>query len=68
MIIVKIYKSKAWYLAGKTVAIEWEKCIKQLKYYFSNSNKIKEKIITGEIIDTPYLTLQRDRRRSKRVF
>ena len=65
MIVVRIYKNNAWYLAGKVNVIKWENCIKRLKYYFSNINKIKEKIITGETIDLPYVTLQRDRRINK---
>lgn len=63
MIIVRTYKDNAWYLAGITTAIEWEKCTKRLKYYFSNVKKIKEKILTGKIIDTPYVIFQRDRRK-----
>lgn len=63
MIMVRTYKGNAWYLADITNAIEWEKCIKQLKYYFSNVKKIKEKIFDGKIIDTPYVIFQRDRRK-----
>jgi len=62
MIVVKTYKSNAWYLTGITTAIEWEKCIKQLKYYFSNINRVKEKILAGEILNTPYTIFQKDRR------
>ncbi|GAH19009.1 unnamed protein product, partial [marine sediment metagenome] len=40
-----------------------EKCTKQLKCYFSNVNKVKEKILAGKIIDTPYVIFQRDRRK-----
>jgi len=65
MIMVKTYKSNAWYLAGITTAIEWEKCIKQLKYYFSNINRVKEKILAGEILNTPYTIFQKDRRVNK---
>ena len=69
MIVVKTYKSNAWYLTGITTAIEWEKCIKQLKYYFSNINRVKEKILAGEILNTPYTIFQRDRRiiKEKRI-
>jgi len=62
MIIVKIFKDNAWYLAGITTAVNFENCIKQLRYYFANIIKVKEKINAGEIIDLPYLTLQRDRK------
>ena len=65
MIVVRIYKNNAWYLAGKIKVIEWENCIKRLKLYFSDINKIKKKIIAGEIIDLPYLTFQKDRRINK---
>jgi len=62
MIIVKIFKDNAWYLAGITIAVNFENCKKQLSYYFANIIKVKERIIAGEIIDLPYLTLQKDRR------
>ena len=65
MIVVRIFKDNAQYLAGITTAANFENCIKQLKYYFSNIIKVKEKIIAGEIIDLPYLTFQRDRRINK---
>ena len=61
MITVKIFKDNAWYLAGITTAVNFENCKKQLSYYFTNIIKVKERIIAGEIIDSPYLTLQRDR-------
>lgn len=65
MIVVRTYKGNARYLlTGITTALEWEKCIKQLKYYFSNIKEIKEKILTGKIIDTPYAIFQRDRRKN----
>lgn len=63
MIVVRTHKSNARYLAGITTAVEWEKCIKQLKCYFSNVKEIKEKILTGKIIDTPYAIFQHDRRK-----
>jgi len=47
MIVVKTYKSNAWYLAGITTAIEWENCIKRLKYYFPDVNKVREKILAA---------------------
>jgi hypothetical protein len=65
MIVVRIFKNNAWYLAGKINVIEWENCIKRLKLYFSDINKIKKKIIAEEIIDLPYLTFQKNRRVNK---
>jgi len=69
MIVVRIFKDNAWYLAGIATAVNFENCIKQLRYYYANIIKVKEKIIAGGIIDLPYLTLQRDRRvnQEKRV-
>jgi len=65
MIVVRTYKSNAWYLASITTAIEWEDCIKQLKYYFSSINRVREKILAGEILNTPYTIFQRGRRINK---
>ena len=65
MIAVKIFKDNAWHLAGITTAVNFENCKKQLSYYFANIIKVKERIIAGEIINLPYLTLQRDRRVNK---
>ncbi|MBA7545367.1 hypothetical protein ES705_37733 [subsurface metagenome] len=62
MIVVRIFKNNAWYLAGIATAVNFENCIKQLGYYFANIIKVKEMINAGEIIDLPYLTFQRDRR------
>jgi len=62
MIMIKIFKDNAGYLAGINTAVNLENCKKQLSYYFANIIKVKERIIAGEIIDLPYLTLQRDKR------
>jgi len=62
MLVVKIFKDNAWYLAGIATAVNFENCVKQLKYYYADIIKVKERIIAGKIIDLPYLTLQRDRR------
>jgi len=59
--VIKTYKSSQ-YLDGITIAVNFKNCIKQLRYYFENIKKIKEKILAGKIIDLPYLILQRDRR------
>ena len=62
MIVVSIFKENAGSVAGFTSAINFENRKKWLGLYFSDLKKIKEKILTGEIIDIPYLTLQKDRR------
>jgi len=66
MIVIKIYKNNALYLAGKISVVRWEKCAKQLKLYFPDIEKIRDKITKGEIIDIPYMTLQKDRRIHKK--
>jgi len=65
MIVVKIFKDNARKFANLTSAVNFEACKRRLRLYFSDLEKVKEKIITGEIIDFPYLTLQRDRRVNK---
>jgi len=62
MIIVKIFKDNAKKFANLVTAITFEACKRQLRLYFPDLKKVKERIIAGEIIDLPYLTLQRDRR------
>ena len=66
MIVVSIFKENAGSIAGFTSAINFENRKKWLGLYFSNLKKIKEKILAGEIIDIPYLTLQKDRRVNKK--
>ncbi len=48
-----------------TSAVNFEACRKRLKLYFSDLEKVKQKIIAGEIINLPYVTLQKDRRIKK---
>jgi len=69
MILVKIFKDNAKKFANLVAAVNFETCKRQLRLYFSDLEKVKERIIAGEIIDLPYLTLQRDRRvnQEKRV-
>ncbi|MBA7552391.1 hypothetical protein ES705_44952 [subsurface metagenome] len=62
MIVVKIFKDNAKKFANLITAVTFESCKKRLRLYFSDLEKVKERIISGEIIDLPYLTLQRDRR------
>ena len=68
MVIVAIFKENAGSIAGLTSAITFENCRKRLRLYFSDLKKIKEKIIAGEIINLPYLTLQKDRRINKKMI
>jgi len=62
MIVVRIFKDNAKKFANLVAAVNFEACKRRLRLYFSNLEKVKEKIIAGGIIDLPYLTLQRDRR------
>jgi len=62
MIVVRIFKDNARKIVNLTTAVTFEACKRRLRLYFSNLEKVKKRIIAGEIIETPYLTLQRDRR------
>jgi len=62
MIVVRIFKDNAKKFANLVAAVNFEACKRRLRLYFSNLEKVKERIIAGKIIDIPYLTLQRDRR------
>lgn len=62
MIVVKIFKDNAKKFANLTSAVNFESCKKRLRLYFSDLKKVKERIMAGEIINLPDLTLQRDRR------
>ncbi|RXG66076.1 hypothetical protein ES695_04830, partial [Candidatus Atribacteria bacterium 1244-E10-H5-B2] len=62
MIVVKIFKDNAKKFANLITAVTFESCKKRLRLYFSDLEKVKERIISGEIIDLPHMTLQRDRR------
>lgn len=62
MIVVRIFKENAGKFAHLTAAVTFESCKRRLRLYFSDLEKVKERIIAGEIIDLPYLTFQRDRR------
>ena len=69
MIVVRIFKENARKIAHLTATVDFEACKRRLKLYFSDLEKVKERIIAGKIIDLPYLTFQRDRRanQEKRV-
>ena len=62
MLVIGIFKENAGNIAGLTSVITFEDCKKRLRLYFSDLKKIKKKITTGEMIDIPYITLQKDRR------
>ncbi|MBA7689968.1 hypothetical protein ES703_98487 [subsurface metagenome] len=62
MIVVKIFKDNAEKFKNLTSAVTFESCKSRLRFYFSNLGKVKERILSGEIINLPYLTLQKDRR------
>ncbi|MBA7575936.1 hypothetical protein ES695_05895 [Candidatus Atribacteria bacterium 1244-E10-H5-B2] len=62
MIVVRIFKENAKKFANLVAAVTFEACKRRLRFYFSNLEGVKERIIAGKIIDLPYLTLQRDRR------
>ena len=61
MIVVSIFKENAGF-DNPISAVNFEACKKRLKLYFSDLEKVKQRIIAGKIIDLPYLTLQKDRR------
>ena len=65
MIIVRIFKDNARKFANLITAVNFEACKRRLRLYFSDLEKVKEKIIAGEIISIPYVTFQRDRRINK---
>jgi hypothetical protein len=66
MIVIKIFKDNAEKFKNLTSAVTFESCKKRLKLYFSGSEKVKKGILAGEIVDLPYLTLQKDRRSETR--
>ncbi|MBA7486970.1 hypothetical protein ES707_22532 [subsurface metagenome] len=66
MKVVRIFKDNAGKFANLTTAITFEACKRRLRLYFSELEKVKERIIAGEIIDIPYVTFQKDRRINKK--
>jgi len=65
MIVVEIFKDDTGNFSNLTSTATYEDCKRRLRLYFSNLEKVKEKITYGEIIDLPYVTLQKDRRVNK---
>jgi len=39
--MVRFYKDNALKLAGITITVNFEDCIKQLRYYFADINKVR---------------------------
>jgi len=66
MLLVKILKDNAENVASYTSAVTFESCKRRLRLYFTNLEKVKERIMAGEIIDIPYMTFQRDRRTNEK--
>ncbi|GAH30254.1 unnamed protein product [marine sediment metagenome] len=58
MIVVRIFKNDAGKFANLISAVNFEACKRRLRLYFSELEKVKERIIAGEIIDIPYMTFQ----------
>ena len=63
MIIVRVFKDNAGNFANLASAVTFEACKRRLRLYFSDFEKVKERIIAGEIISIPYVTFQRDKRK-----
>lgn len=62
MLVVRILKDNAGNVASYISVVTFESCKKRLRLYFSNLEKVRERIMAGKIIDIPYMTFQRDRR------
>lgn len=65
MIVVRIFKDNARKFANLVSAVTFKACKRRLRLYFSNLEKVKERIFAGEIINLPYVTFQKDRRINK---
>jgi len=65
MIVVVIFKDEAGNFSNLTYTATYEDCKRRLRLYFSDLKKVKERIITGEIITIPYFTFQKGRRINK---
>ncbi|MBA7516560.1 hypothetical protein ES705_08608 [subsurface metagenome] len=65
MLVIQIFKESAGKL-NKTSAVTFESCKRRLRLYFSGLEKVKKRILAGEIISIPYLTIQKDRRSETR--
>lgn len=65
MIVVEIFKDDIGKFGSLTSTVTFEDCKRRLRLYFSDLEKVKERIITGEIISIPYLSFRKDRRINK---
>lgn len=68
MLVVGIYKDNAERFANRVIADDWKNFTRRISFYFSNIFEVKERILNGEIIELPYITLQKDRRIEQRKF
>lgn len=62
MIVVQTYSKEAGGFANITSAVDFEFLKKRLRLYFKDIKQIKARLYAGEIIDIPFLVLQKDRR------
>ncbi|MBA7582541.1 hypothetical protein ES695_10380 [Candidatus Atribacteria bacterium 1244-E10-H5-B2] len=62
MLVVGTYKSNAEHFSGLVIARNWKDFTRRISCYFPSVNEVKMKILSGEIIDLPYISLQKDRR------
>ena len=62
MLVVGIYKRNAENFEGLTIVGDWKDFTRRLGYYYPNIFEVKEKILNGEVINLPYMILQKDRR------
>ncbi|MBA7613419.1 hypothetical protein ES703_20668 [subsurface metagenome] len=62
MKVVQKYKKDAEKFSGITSAVTFDSLKKRLRLYFKNIGEIKARLFAGQIIDIPFVTLQRDRR------
>jgi len=57
MLVKRYWKSNS---GKKTEVIPFDACLKHLKYYFANVEKIKKLLEKGQIIKTPYFNLEKE--------
>ena len=62
MIVIQKYKKDAERFSGITSAVTFESLKRRLRLYFKNIGKVKAMLYAGQIIDIPFVTLQKDRR------
>ncbi|MBA7570212.1 hypothetical protein ES695_01250 [Candidatus Atribacteria bacterium 1244-E10-H5-B2] len=62
MLVVQKYKKDAEQFSGITSAVTFGSLKKRLRLYFKNIGKVKAMLYAGEIINIPFVTLQKDRR------